>query len=102
MAPVPEAVVRRWLSRFWRAWGSWAPLAWTIYRWADPDLGLPGGHYRKGQRRCSYAELMFEPRDLWVGLYWTLGSPWHREYYLCLIPTVVLRVDLRKGWWRVW
>ncbi len=33
-------------------------------------------------------ELGIEPRDLWVGLYWTRkGAFWH--FYVCIVPVLV-------------
>jgi hypothetical protein len=46
-------------------------------------------------------ELKFEPRDLWVGLFWDrrsagLWQPMRTEYsthfYVCVIPTLVVHV----------
>ena len=43
--------------------------------------------------------LLWEPRDLWVGIYWT----WEREggwrwlsLYICPLPTVVLHIEGRE------
>jgi len=33
--------------------------------------------------------LRFEPRDLWVGLFWD-RRPDGTHYYICLVPCVVL------------
>jgi hypothetical protein len=44
------------------------------------------------------AELLFEPRDLWIGVYWTVpeGSwPQRIDLYICPLPTLVLKVVLR-------
>lgn len=43
---------------------------------------------------------LFEPRDLWVGVYWTT-DPWPKgpivRVYLCLVPMLVIRFS----WWRI-
>lgn len=43
------------------------------------------------------AQVCFEPRDLWVGLYWE-----HREFerwvfYLCLVPCLPLRIKFQRS-----
>jgi hypothetical protein len=46
-------------------------------------------------------KILFEPRDLWVGLYIGprtqsgLGLSEWRDFYLILIPTIVLKIR----WW---
>jgi hypothetical protein len=39
------------------------------------------------------AQVKFEPRDLWVGLYWD-RSTFHWHIYLCLLPLLPLHI-----WW---
>jgi hypothetical protein len=42
----------------------------------------------------------FEPRDLWVGIYWTMSEDaWARflEIYVCIIPTLPLHVVIERG-----
>ncbi len=44
------------------------------------------------------ARVMVEPRDLWIGVYWTIpDSRWPRriEVYVCPLPTLVLHVTYR-------
>lgn len=38
-----------------------------------------------------YSALVFEPRDLWIGLYWTRDGG-QFVFYICLLPTLVLKV----------
>lgn len=41
--------------------------------------------------------LLWEPRDLWIGLYWTprhAGEGWWVDLYLCLLPCLPLRIKL--------
>lgn len=42
--------------------------------------------------------LLFEPRDVWVGVYWDpydeYGYRWV-SLYVCLIPVFPIRIDLR-------
>ncbi len=38
------------------------------------------------------AALVWEPRDLWCGIYWTPGGYGHWFLYLCLLPCVPLRL----------
>jgi hypothetical protein len=45
-----------------------------------------------------HVELLFEPRDLWVGVYWNVPEGgWRRrvDLYVCLLPTLVWKVMLR-------
>jgi hypothetical protein len=43
-----------------------------------------------------YVALKFEPRDLWVGVYWnkTRRGPLHTDVFICLIP--LFPVQIRK------
>ena len=41
--------------------------------------------------------LLFEPRDLWVGLYWTkdrFTESWH--FYICIVPMFPLKITIAK------
>ena len=38
-----------------------------------------------------YSALVFEPRDLWIGVYWTREDE-KLLLYICLLPTLVWKV----------
>lgn len=42
------------------------------------------------------AGIIFEPRDLWIGIYWTRKASW-LWIYVCLVPCLPLRLVLK---WR--
>ncbi len=45
------------------------------------------------------AQVQFEPRDLWVGLFWReTDLCWH--FYLCVVPVLPLHVTILKRAWR--
>ena len=52
--------------------------------------------------RWFVAEIKFEPRDLWVGVFWdwreTKEWGWPNEFhiYACALPTLVLHVVVPK------
>jgi hypothetical protein len=56
-----------------------------LHRWTIGRVGL---------------ELIFEPRDLWLGVYWTTtdgaltGERW-AMVYVCIVPCLPLRLS----WW---
>lgn len=65
---------------------------------ATPWSGLPK----------LWLEFGFEPRDLFVGVFWDrpdgIGWKHYVDIYVCVIPTLVLKVSPRWGgfaaWWR--
>ena len=41
--------------------------------------------------------LLFEPRDLWVGLYWDyqrIGRIWHCDFYICILPMLPVKITV--------
>ncbi|MFH5804723.1 hypothetical protein [Alienimonas sp. DA493] len=45
------------------------------------------------------AALLWEPRDIWVGLYWThRDGGGSRFLYVCLLPCLPLRVHLKTSY----
>jgi hypothetical protein len=36
--------------------------------------------------------MLWEPRDLWVGVYWTRPRPYALQVYVCLLPCVPILV----------
>ncbi len=46
------------------------------------------------KRRWKFA-FKFEPRDLWIGLYWNQPSRDHLDLYFILVPTLVLHISRR-------
>ena len=45
--------------------------------------------------------LLFEPRDLWVGIHWRTHYSdrpgWLLEVYVCIIPMLPLRFWIKRG-----
>ena len=52
----------------------------------------------KGYSRKLSLKLLFEPRDLWVGLYWKREGREHLFLYVCPIPTLCLRIHIARSW----
>lgn len=57
---------------------------------------------QRGKRRWK-VKLLWEPRDLWIGLYWTRITAHHPSadgmaFYICLIPCLPLKVSFNYGW----
>jgi hypothetical protein len=45
------------------------------------------------------AQFQFEPRDLWIGLFWrSTELCWH--FYLCIVPLLPLHVTVLKSGFR--
>ena len=41
--------------------------------------------------------IVWEPRDLWLGLYWDKKDS-SRFFYLCLVPCLPIRVHWKRAW----
>lgn len=39
--------------------------------------------------------LLFEPRDLWIGVYWKIYDDNEHRVYVCLVPALPLLIQ----WW---
>jgi hypothetical protein len=53
--------------------------------------------------RFNKTEIKFEPKDLWIGLYWTInGLPFGKmvvyKFYFCIIPMFPIIISVVK--WR--
>lgn len=44
--------------------------------------------------RWGYAR--FEPRDMWVGLFWDRLADGWTALYVCVVPCFVVRFDVRR------
>lgn len=42
--------------------------------------------------RFQSARLFIEPRDVWVGVYWTRTAEGGLDVYLCVVPCLPLRL----------
>lgn len=72
-------------------------LCLTRIRWETGTVGDGKGYSSK-----LSISLMWEPRDMWVGLFWdkkvwTTSVP-ERTWYFCLIPCLPIRLKLVRAW----
>jgi hypothetical protein len=50
--------------------------------------------------KFRWAKLKFEPRDIWIGLYWNFKNDGHKfgkwwrylDIYICIVPTIPLQL----------
>lgn len=42
-------------------------------------------------------KVIWEPRDLWVGLYWDVTSD-SLKFFLCIIPCLPIRIHFKRTW----
>ena len=54
-------------------------------------LGAISGRHRSGHGWYVRAEIIIEPRDMWIGLYWK-RYPRAIEAYVCIIPCIPLHL----------
>lgn len=67
-------------------------------------LGRASHGWRSLRPVRLWAALIFEPRDLWLGARWTrpeVGWAHALDIYVCVLPTLPLKVMLRCDPWRV-
>lgn len=43
-------------------------------------------------------KLLFEPRDLWIGVYWNCEGRDHLFVYVCLLPLLPIRFHRARSW----
>ncbi len=65
-------------------------LAMRSFGWNVGSVGR-GGHSRRVSVR-----LIWEPRDLWVGLYWD-GAKDDWRVFLCVIPCLPIRIHVQRS-----
>ncbi len=92
-----ELVCERHAGRWFRLWSLglryqnrfyWFRVAWKApKRLSDPKAAL---------WEVSVSTV-WEPRDLWVGLYHTSGGYGRWLFYLCLIPMLPLRIHVKRN-----
>jgi hypothetical protein len=52
----------------------------------------------KGYSTKLSIKLLLEPRDLWIGVYWTRGGNDHLFVYLCILPMLPVRFHWARSW----
>lgn len=71
------------------------------------ELQLFRAHWTRGDwlDGCGYGaalslKIIWEPRDLWIGVYWTTDSRWrdNRIVYLCLLPCLPIRLHYQRSY----
>jgi len=79
----------------------------TALRWTRPSfyrnlcLSRITWETTPARGECSHevsVRLLWEKRDLWIGLYWEHNEFERWCFYFVLIPTVVLRVKYLRSW----
>jgi hypothetical protein len=43
-------------------------------------------------------KLLWEPRDLWIGLFWAKSDLYHRMWYICFIPCLPIRIHFKRSY----
>lgn len=56
-----------------------------------------------GGKPMPEVKLKFEPRDIWVGIYWNLSRSIESAYrkldvYICVVPMLPIRLRFEWGW----
>ena len=55
---------------------------------------------RQNRFRIFGPDFRFEPRDLWVGVYWRENQVELRpglQIYICIVPAIVIRLSIAWG-----
>ena len=54
---------------------------------------------RPGYQVKLSAKILLEPRDLWVGAYWTTDERWKtsRIVFVCIVPCLPLRLHYKRS-----
>ena len=52
----------------------------------------------KGYSIKLSVKLLWEPRDLWVGIYWTRDGADHLFVYVCVLPALPIRLHWARSW----
>lgn len=52
----------------------------------------------KGYSTKLSVKLLWEIRDLWIGVYWTRGGRDHLFIYICILPMLPIRVHRARHW----
>jgi len=61
----------------------------------EKNLLLRRCWFPRGRRYMVELELLYEPRDVWVGLYWVPYTS-AVEFYVCFIPLLPVRLYVQK------
>ena len=41
--------------------------------------------------------LLFEPKDIWVGVYWSMSCNWILDIYICILPLLPIRLNFMRA-----
>lgn len=65
----------------------------TRIRWETGIVGWGTGYSSK-----LSISLIWEPRDIWLGLFWDSRGAHEKTWYLCLLPCLPIRFKLVRSW----
>lgn len=85
-----------------RRLASWPPRRRTPHAHRDWFYAL---HLDSAPRPRFFVDLLFEPRDLWVGVYWDRPkNDWDHalDVYVTLLPMLPIKVMIRMTGAKVW
>ena len=66
-------------------------LAMSSFGWNKGTVGDGTGYSRRVSVR-----ILFEPHDVWLGIYWT-GNKDDWKLYLCLLPCLPIRFHMQRS-----